>query len=240
MKYKAIFNWSGGKDSSLALYHILKNKQYDVKYLATSCSEQYDRISMHGVRVSLLKRQAELIGIPLRILYVPTMPTMEAYDSAMAEMLKTFKNEGIEYSIFGDIFLEDLRKYREDRLAEAGLKGVFPIWKQPTKELVREFINLGFKSILVCTDETHLDASFCGRMIDNQLIANLPEKVDPCGENGEFHSFVFDGPIFKSPVNFNIGEKVRRTYAKPKNTDDKKSCTCDNFADTAFWYIDLI
>ena len=236
---KAILNWSGGKDSSLTLYHVLKDKQYDIKYLVTSCSKEYDRISMHGVRVSLLKRQAELIGIPLKILYVPTMPTMEAYDSAMAQMLTGFKNEGIEYSIFGDIFLEDLRKYREDRLAEVGLKGVFPIWKRPTPGLVYEFIDLGFKSILVCTDESHLDASFCGRMIDDSLLADLPKNVDPCGENGEFHSFVFDGPIFTSPVEFSIGEKVRRTYAKPKNPDDDKDCSCCKTSDTAFWYCDL-
>ena len=131
---KAVMNWSGGKDSSLTLYHVLKDKQYDVKYLVTSCSEEYDRISMHGVRVSLLKRQAELIGIPLKIIYVPTMPTMAAYDAAMAKVLTEFKNEGIEYSIFGDIFLEDLRKYREERLAEVGLKGVFPIWKRSSFE----------------------------------------------------------------------------------------------------------
>jgi len=236
---KAIFNWSGGKDSSLALYHVLKDKQYAIKYLVTSCSQEFERISMHGVRVSLLKRQAELIGIPLKIIYMPSMPTMEAYDAAMAKMLKAFKDEGIEYSIFGDIFLEDLRKYREERLAEVGLKGVFPIWKRPTAELVREFIDLGFKSILVCTDESHLDASYCGRMIDNSLLADLPANVDPCGENGEFHSFVFDGPIFASPVSFTIGEKVRRTYAKPQNPDDDKNCTCCKTADTAFWYYDL-
>jgi len=152
MGNKAIFNWSGGKDSSLTLYHVLKEKKYDIKYLVTSCSEEFDRISMHGVRTSLLKRQADLIGIPLKIIYMPTMPTMEAYDAAMAKILTGFKNEGIVYSIFGDIFLEDLRKYREDRLAEVGLKGVFPIWKRTTTELAREFIDLGFKSILVCID----------------------------------------------------------------------------------------
>ena len=172
-------------------------------------------------------------------MYVPTMPTMEAYDAAMARILTEFKNEGIEYSIFGDIFLEDLRKYREERLAEVGLKGVFPIWKRPTTELAREFIDLGFKSLLVCTDESHLEESFCGRIIDDKLLKDLPSSVDPCGENGEFHSFVYDGPIFSKPVEFKIGEKVRRSYAKPKNLDDK-DCTCCNTSDTAFWYIDLI
>ena len=239
MKNKAIFNWSGGKDSSLTLYHVLKENLYDIKYLVTSCSQEFDRISMHGVQVSLLKRQAELIGIPLKIMYVPTIPTMEAYDAAMAKILTEFKNEGITHSIFGDIFLEDLRKYREDRLAEVGLTGVFPIWKRPSLELVHEFIDLNFKSILVCIDESCLNESFCGRMIDDQLLKDLPPKVDPCGENGEFHSFVFDGPIFKSPVPFTTGEKVRRSYAKPKNLDDK-DCACCKTSDTAFWYIDLI
>ncbi len=233
-------NWSGGKDSALTLYHVLKEKQYDVKYLVTSCSQEYDRISMHGVRVSLLKRQAEAIGIPLKIMYVPTMPTMEAYDAAMAKLLTKFKNEGIEYSIFGDIFLQDLRKYREDRLAEVGLKGVFPIWKRPTTDLAREFIDLGFKSILVCIDEECLNASFCGRMIDDQLLSDLPPKVDPCGENGEYHSFAFNGPIFRNPVDFSMGEKVRRTYAKPKTIPDNKDCVCCKTSDAAFWYCDLI
>ena len=214
----------------MTLYHVLKDKTYDIQYLVTTCSEEYDRISMHGVRVSLLKRQAEKIGIPLKIIYLPVMPTMQAYDSTMAGILAGFKDEGIGHSIFGDIFLEDLRKYREARLAEAGFQGVFPLWKRPSQELVREFMGLGFKSILVCTDESSLDASFCGRMIDEQLLADLPPKVDPCGENGEFHSFVFDGPIFTSPVNFTIGEKVRCTYTSP----DRKS------SDTAFWYCDLL
>lgn len=239
MGNKAIFNWSGGKDSSLTLYHVLKEKKYDIKYLLTSCSEQFDRISMHGVRTSLLKQQAEAIGIPLKIIYMPTMPTMDAYDAMMAKILTELKNEGIEYSIFGDIFLEDLRKYREDRLSEVGLKGVFPIWKRPTKKLAREFIDLGFKSILVCIDETYLDESFCGRMIDDQLLKDLPAQVDPCGENGEFHSFVFDGPIFEKLLEFSIGEKVRRTYTKPKTIDDN-DCSCCKTSDTAFWYIDLV
>jgi uncharacterized protein (TIGR00290 family) len=236
----AIFNWSGGKDSALTLYQVLKSGQYDIKYLVTSCSEQYDRISMHGVRVSLLKRQAALIGIPLKIIYTPTMPTMDAYNDAMAKILTEFKNEGIEYSIYGDIFLADLRAYREEKLAEVGMTGVFPLWQRPTPQLVREFITLGFQSILVCIDERRLEAGYCGRLIDDQLLADLPEAVDPCGENGEFHSFVFDGPIFSSPVRFTVGEKVRRTYPMPKTEADQQSCTCCKTGETVFWYCDLV
>ena len=228
---KAIFNWSGGKDSSLSLYYLLQSKEYDIRYLVTSVNSKFNRISMHGVRQELLRQQAESIGIPLHMIMVPEMPTMESYNELMEQALKEFKQEGIDFSIFGDIFLEDLKKYREERLARVGFKGVFPIWKIPSQKLVREFIDLGFKAVLVCVDEKVLDRSFVGRLIDDSLLKDLPSNVDPCGENGEYHSFVFDGPIFKRPIAFDFGEVVHRDYA---------ASTADPKVHTGFWYCDLI
>ena len=159
------------------------------------------------------------------------MATTEQYDSTMATILTRLKNNGATTSVFGDIFLEDLRHYRENRLTEVGLKGLFPLWKMPTDKLVREFIDLGFKTIITCVNEQYLDKSFAGRIIDDSFLADLPDNVDPCGENGEFHTFVFDAPFFREPVSFDRGEVVYRKYT----TDN-----ADNKWDTGFWYCDLL
>ena len=239
---KALFNWSSGKDSALALYKILQNPEFEINYLLTSVNQQFQRISMHGVRVELLEQQAQSIGIPLEVMQIPEMPTMEVYEDVMQKTLEKLKNKGITHSVFGDIFLEDLRKYREDKLAKMGFEGVFPIWKIPTKELIQEFIALGFKTIVVCVNERYLDKSFAGRIIDQQFIDDLPENVDVCGENGEFHTFTFDGPIFKKPIDFKTGEIVYRKYEKPKQESSNTACdTNDTSAyDYGFWYCDLI
>ncbi|WP_289666201.1 diphthine--ammonia ligase [Flavobacterium panacagri] len=243
MSQKALFNWSSGKDSALALYKILQNPDYKIEYLLTSVNQQYQRISMHGVRVELLQAQAESIGIPLKIMEIPEMPTMEVYENVMMETLTELKNEGIKYSVFGDIFLEDLRLYREKQLEKIGFKGVFPIWKVSTKDLIWEFISLGFKTIVVCVNEKYLGKSFVGRIIDEDFINDLPENVDVCGENGEFHTFAFDGPIFSKPIDFEIGEIVYRKYEKPESQDSSNTAcdTNDKSAfDFGFWYCDLI
>lgn len=239
---KALFNWSSGKDSALALYKILKNPDFKIECLLTSVNQHYQRISMHGVRTELLEAQAKSIGIPLKIMQIPEMPSMEVYEKVMTETLSELKKQGITHSVFGDIFLEDLRKYREDKLATMGLEGVFPIWKVPTKDLIQEFIALGFKTIIVCVNERFLDKSFVGRIIDQQFIEDLPENVDVCGENGEFHTFTFDGPIFQKPIDFEIGEIVYRKYEKPKQESSNTACdTNDTSAfDFGFWYCDLI
>ncbi|WP_343617673.1 diphthine--ammonia ligase [Flavobacterium sp.] len=240
---KALFNWSSGKDSALSLYKILQNPAYKIEYLLTSVNQQYQRISMHGVRTELLKAQAESIGIPLKIMEIPEMPTMEVYEEVMTKTLTDFKNNGITHSVFGDIFLEDLRKYRENQLAKIGFEGVFPIWKIPSHDLINEFISLGFKTIVVCVNERHLDKSFMGRVINQDFINDLPENVDVCGENGEFHTFTFDGPIFSKPIDFEIGEIVYRKYEKPKNQNPSNTA-CDTDSsdafDYGFWYCDLI
>ena len=243
MKTKAIFNWSSGKDSALALYKVLQNTEFEITCLLTSISQEFQRISMHGVRVELLEQQAKSLGIPLEIMQIPEMPTMEAYENVMNETLTKLKNQSVTHSIFGDILLEDLRKYREDQLAKIGFEAVFPLWKTPTNDLIQEFMSLGFKAIVVCVNERFLDKSFVGRVIDQDFINDLPDNVDVCGENGEFHTFTFDGPIFSTPINFEIGEIVYRKYEKPKEVDSSDTACNTNASDVfdfGFWYCDLV
>jgi uncharacterized protein (TIGR00290 family) len=212
---RAYFNWSGGKDSAFALWKILKEREFKIEYLLTSMNSFNDRISMHGVRRELLNAQALSLNIPLTTIELPGQPSMKEYEDAMINKINWLKEKGISHSVFGDIFLEDLRKYREDKLAIAGVQCVFPIWRINTKELINEFIDKGFKAIVVCINEKFLDKSFCGRVIDKDFIADLPPTVDACGENGEFHSFVYDGPIFKTPIPFTKGEMVYKEYKDP-------------------------
>ena len=243
IKEKALLNWSGGKDSALTLYKLQQSQDFEIACLLTSISEKYQRVSMHGVRSELLEMQAKNVGIPLVRMEIPDMPSMEVYEQTMRETLSELKREGITASIFGDIFLEDLRAYRENKLAELDLKGVFPLWKQPTNRLIREFLDLGFKTITTCVNEKFLDKSFVGRVIDEDFLKDLPENVDPCGENGEFHTFVYDGSIFSKPIEFEIGEKVLRKYEAPKTEDDSDQCFSKDKEDPAqygFWYCDLI
>ncbi|EAZ81002.1 Dph6-related ATP pyrophosphatase [Algoriphagus machipongonensis] len=243
-KQKAIFNWSGGKDSALALYKTQQADNFEILSLLTSISQKHQRISMHGVRKELLLLQSESIGLPATEMMIPDVPTMENYENAMRMALTPLINQGAEVSIFGDIFLEDLREYREQKLSEVGLKGEFPLWKQPTGELIKEFIDLGFKTITTCVNEKYLDQSFAGRVIDEDFLKDLPKNVDPCGENGEFHTFVFDGPIFSKPIPFEIGETVYRKYEAPKK-EDSNDCFQDDHKKEdpyafGFWYTDLI
>jgi len=197
---------------------------------------------MHGVRTELLEQQTKSIGLPLHIMEIPEMPTMEIYENIMQETLTNFKEKGATHSIFGDIFLEDLRKYREEKLAGMQFEGIFPLWKTDTKELIQEFLDLGFKTIVTCVNERNLDKSFVGRVIDEQFIADLPDDVDVCGENGEFHTFTFDGPIFSTPVDFEIGEIVYRKYEKPKTASSNTACDMDDpdAISYGFWYCDLL
>ena len=232
-KVQAYMNWSGGKDSSLCLYKVLQLGNYNVTHLLTSVNAVHDRISMHGVRRSLLEAQASSIGIPLTTIELPEQPGMEEYENAMLQKVNELKQSGCTHAIFGDIFLEDLKIYRVQKLATAGIECVFPLWKINTTELVHEFIDLGFKSIIVCVNEQYLDKSFCGRIIDKDFLNDLPKNVDPCGENGEFHSFVFDGPIFKIPIAFAKGEIVYKNYMAPKENDSTRP-------DYGFYFCDLL
>ncbi len=240
-KVKAYMNWSGGKDSSLCLYKIVKEDKYQVNYLLTSVNKVHNRISMHGVRTELLWQQANAIGIPLKLIELPEQPDMDAYEKEMEKKVNEISKEGIHHTIFGDIFLEDLKKYREDKLRPLGIESVFPLWKIPTKELMKEFLELGFKAIIVCVNAKFLDQSFCGRIIDQSFVNDLPDNVDVCGENGEYHSFVFDGPIFKTPVPFEKGEIVYREYAKPKDSkNDHYNSVCVEEKNNGFYFCDLL
>jgi uncharacterized protein (TIGR00290 family) len=237
---RAIFNWSGGKDSSLALYHILNEKEYDVTGLMTTVNAKYNRISMHGVRNELLYAQGEAIGIPIKEILLPEMPSMSEYDETMKGVLSELKRDKVTHSIFGDIFLEDLRKYREDRLKEVGLTAHFPLWKRDTTDLVHEFIDLGFKTVVVCVKSELLSQDFTGRVIDHDFLKDLPKGVDPCGENGEFHTFAFDGPIFKHPIKYTVGEKVFKEYEAPKDKKDECFTSAPSKKTAGFHFCDLI
>ena len=233
---KCIFNWSGGKDSALALYHCLNNPELDIKYLVTTINDAADRISMHGVRTELLIRQAESVGIPLYQIRLPEMPGMQEYDNAMRFHLSKFKEEGISHAIFGDIFLEDLKTYRDQRLAEVGMTGIYPLWKRDTHELINEFLSLGFGTVIACT-QSYL-GHLAGKEINEELITNLPAGVDVCGENGEFHTFTFKGPVFENEIKYQTGEKVFKEYKRPKTGED--SCGGTTPETTGFWYCDLL
>jgi uncharacterized protein (TIGR00290 family) len=219
MAFKSFFNWSGGKDSALALYHILNNKNYSVEKLLTNMSGQYHRISMHGVREVLLEQQADAMGIPLQKIILPDEPSMNEYEEQMIKTMNQLQHQNFTHSVFGDIFLEDLKRYRKEQLSKMQMEAIFPLWKRDPTELIHEFIDLGFKTILVCVNEKYLDKSFCGRIIDQDFINDLPPGVDVCGENGEFHTFVFDGPLFSRPVIFTKGEIVSRKYTAPKQSN---------------------
>jgi uncharacterized protein (TIGR00290 family) len=210
VKEKVIFCWSGGKDSALALYKLLIDGRYDVVSLLTTCNEHFARVSMHGVRIGLARRQAAEIGIPLEIIHLSERPSNDEYETKMREFLSRKKAEGVAAVAFGDIFLEDLRKWREANLAAIGLYGIFPLWRQDTVALIDEFWGLGFESIVCCVSDAYFGEGDVGRLIDRQFIDTLPPGVDPCGENGEFHSFVFKGPIFARPIQFIVGTKVYR------------------------------
>ena len=239
--HKTYFNWSSGKDSSLALYYTLQQKEYNITKLVTTINDDFKRVSMHGLRESLLDAQAVSLNLPLHKIKLSANVSMTSYNKVMKDNVMNLKSEGYTHCVFGDIFLEDLRIYREDQLRSIGIQGVFPLWKKNTKELLLEFINLGFKAITVCVNAKYLDDSFCGRILDESFLNDLPENVDPCGENGEFHTFVFDGPIFNNPIHFEIGEKVLRNYTPSVDDDDNCFTNEDDKSwDTSFWYCDLI
>lgn len=211
VKEKIVLSWSGGKDSTMAAYHLLASQKYEITALMTTVTEEFDRISMHGVRRILLEQQAESLGIPLYTILIPKDCSNEIYEERMRDACLHFKAQGITKIAFGDLFLEDLKQYRDERLAQVGMTGLYPIWMRDTEEIVRTFIGLGFKALLACVDTQAIDASFAGREIDVHLLRDLPESADPCGEYGEYHSFVYAGPIFKKTIACKAGERVMRT-----------------------------
>lgn len=224
------FNWSTGKDSALALHHLLQNEEYQVNQLLTSVNASFDRVTMHGLRRSLLEAQIEALHIPCQTIELPENTDMETYGKLMQEGVQQLKDQGYTTAGFGDIFLEDLREYREKQLATMSIECVFPLWKRDTKEIMEEFLSLGFKAIVICINNQVLDESFVGRELDASFLNDLPKDVDPCGENGEFHTFCYDGPIFQAPIQFEIGEKTYREYPAPN----------ENVSSYGFWFCDLV
>lgn len=204
------FCFSGGKDSMMALHEIQRSEEYSVVKLITTVTDAYDRVSMHGVHRALLGKQAESLGLPVTEVVVPPQSSNTIYEQKMGEAFSVISKRNIRKVAFGDIFLQDLRNYREKQLAEWGLDSLFPLWNKQTEFLARDFIAEGFRAITVCVNLKVLDESFVGRPFDTAFLDDLPSNIDPCGENGEFHTFVFDGPILSEPIEFTGGVKVKR------------------------------
>lgn len=210
MKEKVLFSWSGGKDSALALHTLQQCGDYEVAALLTTVTRDFDRICMHGVRRSLLEQQAESLGFALEKIYISENASNKEYESVMRKVLAKYQSAGVTSVVFGDVFLEELREYREEKLSTIGMKGLFPIWKKDTAELACTFINLGFRGVITSADSHLLDSILVGRDFDEQFLSMLPFAVDPCGENGEFHSFVHDGPVFQHPIVHTPGQVILR------------------------------
>ena len=207
-----VLSWSGGKDSALALAALHEQPAYDVVALLTTVTSGYDRISVHGVRRSLLAAQQRSIGLPVHEIVIEPQSSNDAYDAAVEHALADVRRRypRVKRIAYGDLFLEDVRRYREERLTPLGFEGLFPLWGRPTNALAREFIERGFEARLVCVDTTQLDAGFSGRAFDAALLRDLPAAVDPCGERGEFHTFVSAGPSFAASVAYDVGDVVLR------------------------------
>jgi len=238
---KILISWSGGKDAALVLYYLQAQHGSIHIELLTNVNSDYQTIAMHGVPVHLLRQQAAALDLPLTQISMPEMPTNAHYENTMALALANFKTQGVDTVVFGDIFLEDLRNYREQQLAPFGMKALFPLWKISTHDIVYNFIALGFKAIVCCVNGAYLSEDFLGKIIDADFVKGLPANVDPCGENGEFHSFVFDGPNFKTPVTFIVGEKYFKKFVTPQTTtlQSDNSSTAEPFSN-GFWYCKLV
>jgi uncharacterized protein (TIGR00290 family) len=208
-RLRLALSWSGGKDSALALW-TLRDQRLNPEVLVTTVTGDSDRVSMHGTRRDLLLRQAAAASVPLVEVEIPVVCTNEEYEDRMERALRSESLRDVEAVAFGDLFLEDIRRYRETRLAAGGRRAVFPLWHRDTSHLAREFIAAGFEAILACVDPTKLDRSFVGRTFDQQLLDDLPANVDPCGENGEFHTFVYAGPIFAGTIALELGSVIER------------------------------
>ena len=210
MTERILLSWSSGKDSAWALHHLRLATDVEVVGLLTTVTEPFDRVSMHGVRRAILRAQAVAAGLPLMEVMIPSPCPNEVYAERMAAAMNKVRDDGIGTIAFGDLFLEDIRDYREANLAEVGMSAVFPLWQRPTPNLARQMVAGGLRAAVVCVDPRRLDASFAGRLFDESFLDELPEDVDPCGENGEFHTLVFGGPMFEKDLSVTVGETVLR------------------------------
>lgn len=227
---KAVLNWSSGKDAALAYNYLSSSNDVTITHLLTTINAAQDRIVMHGVREKLLDMQAARMGLPLKKIYLPPAPDDQIYKQSMLEALTALKQDGITASAFGDIFLEDLNQYREQQLAAIGMEAIFPLWKRNTTELVIELEQAGIEAVIVCVNERYLGKEFLGRKIDRHFLNDLPANVDPCGENGEFHTYVYNAPYFSAAIPIVQKETVYKTYPSPD--DDSKW-------DTGFYFLDI-
>jgi uncharacterized protein (TIGR00290 family) len=207
---KALLSWSSGKDSAWALHVMRQKEEYEIVGLVTTINERYDRVAMHAVRVTLLQQQSDSVGIPLWKVPIPYPCSNEQYESSMRQLLEKAKGKGISHFAFGDLFLEDIRQYREKQLANTGIFPLFPLWKIPTDQLAQEMVQSGLRAFISCVDPKQIDRSFAGRIFDESFLNDLPPSVDPCGERGEFHSFAFAGPMFRFPIQICPGEILER------------------------------
>ena len=207
---KALLSWSSGKDSAWSLHVLRQQQEFEVVGLMTTVNQVYRRVAMHAVRLELLEAQAVAVDVPLWTIPIPSPCSNKDYESAMESAMARAKREGIDAMAFGDLFLEDIRRYREEKLRETGISPIFPIWGIPTGKLAREMIGAGLRARLTCVDPKQISASFVGREFDAALLYDLPAGVDPCGERGEFHTFAYDGPMFREPVKIQLGETAER------------------------------
>ncbi len=227
---KAVLFWSGGKDSALALYYAQQNKEIEVVSLVCTLNEEYGRVSMHGIREEAIEKQASLTGLPLLKMWVPNLPDNSEYEKVLLRTYEILIEQGIEVVIFGDIFLEDIRWYRDHLLRKMNLEGYYPLWGLETDKLISDFLSLGFKTIICCLNSAFLDKGYLGTQIDKQFIENLSLIVDPCGENGEFHTFCYSGPIFDRELKLKLGEAHFAPLPVKSQTEEYAG---------GFWYIDI-
>lgn len=231
MKTKAVFNWSGGKDSSLALYKVLEKGEYDIVALLTTINSDSKRSTMHAIPASLLQKQADSIGIPLYVVNLLPNGEMQGYEEAMTDTVNHFLSQGVTHFLFGDIFLHDVKTYRERQLNPYGITVVEPLWGKSSPEIMDEFLASGLQTIIVTTMAEVLDESYIGKLIDKELVDRLPETADVCGENGEYHTFCYDGPIFKYPVAYTLGNPEYRTYPVKMEDGSEK--------EFSYWFANL-
>lgn len=238
MKKSNWLHWSGGKDSAYALYKLQQTNT--VSGLVTSLSAEFRRITMHGVREELLEAQAKALNLPLHKMFIPKDANLEKYNALFLSEMNQLKIKGATSCAFGDIYLEDLRAYREKQMKPCQLDTDFPIWNEAdTKTMARSIIQSGIKAIVVCVSGKHFDKSFVGRQYDLKFLDALPTAVDPCGENGEFHTFVYDAPSFSAPIPIQLGDKVDKLYTPSSKEDDAPECGAQPDWDTQFYFQDL-
>lgn len=235
-KQRVSISWSGGKDSAFALYKILHSDRYEITHLHTVIGEDTRRVGLHGVPEELIEDQARALNIPLRKLYLEPSANHDAYVNLMNSFYKDARAEGVESIVFGDIFLEDLRTFREQLLKKEGLLPIFPIWKIDSSQILHDFLNAGFKTLICSADASLFGKQDLGKTIDHAFLNSVKSKVDPCGENGEFHTFVYDGPIFSRKIQFDLGDVVEKSYSFKKKNDDGSLGECTS----SFWFQDLL